>query len=225
MSSLTPNRSHVLLTLGVLFTIGGVMRFLPEGLAFAEQAPAATNTAATASAASDARTLVPAVSVTERRTAEPPGEICFSAETAALLQEDQWLFENGREGLREQQLTLQTWENELETRTAELRALQATLEARWEEIQAVSDRDLQHLAQMYSVMKPDQASQIFNQMDAGFAAGFLRLMQSDQAGLILANMDTQKAYIVSVRLATMNNDVRAAPPPEPQPAALAEAAN
>jgi len=211
MSSLTPNRSHVLLTLGVLFTIGGVMRFLPEGLAFAEQAPAATNTAA--AAATDARTLVPAVSVTERRTTEPPGEICFSAETAALLQEDQWLFENGREGLREQQLTLQTWENELETRTAELRALQATLEARWEEIQAVSDRDLQHLAQMYSVMKPDQASQIFNQMDAGFAAGFLRLMQSDQAGLILANMDTQKAYVVSVRLATMNNDVRAAPPP------------
>lgn len=222
MSSLTPNRSHVLLTLGVLFTIGGVMRFLPEGIAFAEETPAATNAA---TAAADASTLVPAVSVTERRTAEPPGEICFSAETAALLQEDQWLFENGREDLREQQLTLQTWENELETRTAELRALQETLEARWQEIQAVSDRDLEHLAQMYSVMKPDQASQIFNQMDPGFAAGFLRLMQSDQAGLILANMDAQKAYVVSIRLATLNDDVRTAPLPEPQPAALAEAAN
>lgn len=214
MSSLTPNRTHVLLTLGVLFTIGGVTRFLPEGIAFAEQVPAAGK--ASAVAAADARTLVPSTapspSIAERRTAEPPGEVCFSAETAALLQEDQWLFENGREEIREQTLSLQAWENELETRTAELRALQTSLESRWQEIQAVSDRDIQHLAQMYGVMKPDQAAQIFNQMDPGFAAGFLRLMQSDQAGLVLANMDTQKAYVVSVRLATMNDDVRKAGP-------------
>ena len=61
---------------------------------------------------------------------------------------------------------------------------------------------------MYSAMKADQAAQIFNQMDAGFAAGFLRLMASDQAGLIMVNMQTQKAYLVSVKLATMNDDVR-----------------
>ncbi|OYW84184.1 MAG: hypothetical protein B7Z22_11160, partial [Hyphomonas sp. 32-62-5] len=83
-----------------------------------------------------------------------------------------------------------------------------TLEARWQEMQASSDQDIEHLARMYSAMKPDQAALIFNQMDAGFAAGFLRLMASDQAGLILANMEAQKAYLVSVKLATMNDDVR-----------------
>ncbi|MFN7054819.1 MotE family protein [Hyphomonas sp.] len=215
MSSLTPNRSHVLLTLGVLFTIGGITRFLPEGIAFAEQqpnAPAPATAAANPAAGASTQVQAPSQSLPDRRNTAPPGEICFSAETAAALQEDQWLFENGREELREKQLQLQTWETELTGRTAELRALQAALEERWQAIQSVSDADVQHLAQMYSVMKPDQAAQIFNQMDPGFAAGFLRLIQSDQAGLILANMDSQKAYVVSVRLASMNNDVRNAPP-------------
>ena len=45
-------------------------------------------------------------------------------------------------------------------------------------------------------------------MDPAFAAGFLRLMPSEQAGLILASMDSKKAYVISVKLATMNADVR-----------------
>ena len=64
------------------------------------------------------------------------------------------------------------------------------------------------MAQMYGAMKPDQAAIIFNQMDPGFAAGFLRLLNSEQAGLIMANMESQQAYIVSVRLASINEDLR-----------------
>jgi flagellar motility protein MotE (MotC chaperone) len=71
-----------------------------------------------------------------------------------------------------------------------------------------ANQDIQHLAQMYGAMKPDQAAGIFNQMDAGFAAGFLRLIPSDQAGLILANMENEKAYIVSVKIASTNSDLR-----------------
>ena len=199
------NRSNVLLTLGVLFTIGGATRFLPDALAFAEQAPAAgTNaTAAPASAEAAPADAAPAASSKSNLT-----EVCFSSESASLLEEDQWLFEAEREDIKQQKLELQTWENQLSQQTAELKVLQETLEARWQEMQASSDQDIEHLARMYSAMKPDQAAQIFNQMDAGFAAGFLRLMASDQAGLILANMEAQKAYLVSVKLATMNDDVR-----------------
>jgi flagellar motility protein MotE (MotC chaperone) len=60
-------------------------------------------------------------------------------------------------------------------------------------------------------MKPDSAASIFNQMDPAFAAGFLRLMPSEQAGLILAAMDSKKAYVISVKVASMNADVRNAP--------------
>lgn len=211
MSSAIPNRSHVLLTLGVLFTIGGVTRFLPEGIAFAEQLPQGGQQAATAAASTLSET--PSATRPVPPVESGPEQICFTPQTASLVQEDQWLFEAEKEELKAQKIALQTWENQLQQQTAELTALQETLEARWQEMQNGSDRDVQHLAQMYGVMKPDQAAQIFNQMDAGFAAGFLRLMQSDQAGLILASMEPQKAYVVSVKLASMNDDVRAAAPP------------
>ena len=199
------NRSNVLLTLGVLFTIGGATRFLPDALAFAEQAPAAGTNATAAPATAEA---APADAAPAAASKSNLTEVCFSSESASLLEEDQWLFEAEREDIKQQKLELQTWENQLSQQTAELKVLQETLEARWQEMQASSDQDIEHLARMYSAMKPDQAAQIFNQMDAGFAAGFLRLMASDQAGLILANMEAQKAYLVSVKLATMNDDVR-----------------
>lgn len=196
-----PTTSHVLLTLGVLFTIGGATRFLPNDLAFAE------NKAAPATdAAAEKSTPKPA-----EASAAGPQEVCFTTESAALVAEDQWLFESQKEELKQEQLALKAWEKELEAQTAELESLQATLESRWKEIQTASDNDIRHLAQMYSVMKPDQAATIFNQMDPAFAAGFLRLMNSEQAGLILANMESKKAYVVSVKLASMNADVRNAP--------------
>lgn len=199
------NRSNVLLTLGVLFTIGGATRFLPDALAFAEQAPATGTNATAAPSAAEAAPATPAPNTPSKGNLT---EVCFSSESASLLEEDQWLFEAEREEIKQQKLELQTWENQLAQQTAELKVLQETLEARWQEMQASSDQDIEHLARMYSAMKPDQAALIFNQMDAGFAAGFLRLMASDQAGLILANMEAQKAYLVSVKLATMNDDVR-----------------
>jgi flagellar motility protein MotE (MotC chaperone) len=204
MSFVKNNTSHVLLTLGVLFTIGGATRFLPNGLAFAEDLglKPATETAATkGDGAANPATA----------SAADLQEVCFTTESAAMVAEDQWLFESQKEEMKNEKLALQTWEKELETQTAELQALQTTLEARWQEIQGASDQDIKHLAGMYSAMKPDAAASIFNQMDPAFAAGFLRLIPSEQAGLILANMDSKKAYVISVKLATMNADVRNAP--------------
>ena len=198
-----PSTSHVLLTLGVLFTIGGATRVLPTDLAFAENKSAAP--------AVDAAEKSAASAASANAVATGPELVCFTNESAALVAEDQWLFESQKEEMKQEQIALQAWEKELEAQTAELQSLQSTLEARWKEIQAASDNDIRHLAQMYSVMKPDQAATIFNQMDPAFAAGFLRLMNSEQAGLILANMESKKAYVVSVKLASMNSDVRNAP--------------
>ncbi|CAN0605822.1 unnamed protein product [Ectocarpus sp. 12 AP-2014] len=121
---------------------------------------------------------------------------------------DQLRLKTESEKVVERELELQAWEAELEQTRADLTALQATLETRWEDMQSFAGEDLNHLAQMYGAMKPDQAATIFNQMDPGFAAGFLRLLSSEQAGLIMANMESQQAYIVSVRLASINEDLR-----------------
>jgi flagellar motility protein MotE (MotC chaperone) len=209
MNPRSQRKSHVLLTLGVLFTLGGVTRLLPDLSANAES-PVTADAAPETAAEADAQATTKAAE--EKKPAQVPvQEVCFTGETAALLSQDEWLFEPGDESLKDQKLALQVWEAELEKQTAELKAIQQTLDARWNEMQKSADEDIEHLAAMYATMKPDQAAAIFNQMDPGFAAGFLRLLPSDQAGLILAGMQTEKAYVVSVKLASMNDDLQALP--------------
>ena len=186
------SRSYVLLTLGFLFTLGAAVRFLPNNLAVADethkadppadqQAPAATETMATLP---DAKQI---------------DQVCFTAETASLLADDQKKLKTQQAALQELELELVARQQELDRRAADLQAVEAT---------QVSNDDMEHLARMYGTMKPDQAASIFDQMDSDFAAGFLRLMRSEQAGMILAGMETKKAYEVSLKLAEKNEDVR-----------------
>lgn len=195
-------KSNVLLTLGVLFTLGAATRLVPTNLTqatAAESAETATVTDASSdSIEADARAF----------GASPEGQVCFSEDLSAQLASDQLRLKTESEQLEERQLELAAWEAELAQTSADLTALQASLETRWQDMQSFANEDLNHLAQMYGAMKPDQAATIFDQMDPGFAAGFLRLLSSEQAGLILASMESQQAYIVSVRLASLNEDLR-----------------
>ena len=195
------NRSNVLLTLGVLFTLGAATRLVPANVADAREADA-DEVAETVS------TQPEKVEATKTASLPIEGQICFSEDLSAALASDQLRLETETEKLAARELELQALEAELAETRADLTALQTSLETRWEDMQAFAGEDLNHLAQMYGAMKPDQAATIFDQMDPSFAAGFLRLLSSEQAGLIMANMESQQAYIVSVRLASINEDLR-----------------
>ncbi|WP_084395827.1 MotE family protein [Henriciella aquimarina] len=199
-------RTHVLLTLGALFTIGGATRIIPHTFATAEESPQASQQPAPA--ASSSETVQPASY--EIPQSGVPEQVCFTGEEAAALTADRKAFDERSEALQDQELSIQARRQKLDEQAEELKALQATLDQRWKKMEAEAGQDLDHLAQMYGAMKPDQAAAIFDQMDPGFAAGFLRLIPSDQAGAILAGMDSNKAYVVSLKLASMNGDIRAA---------------
>lgn len=106
----------------------------------------------------------------------------------------------------------------LDRREAELREVRSRLEARLEELDrkraelaemlhladAGAERDVEHLAEMYQQMKPKQAAEIFDEMEPTFAAGFLGRIRSDAAALILANMQAERAYAVSLLIAGRN---------------------
>ncbi len=200
-------RTHVLLTLGALFTIGGATRILPHAIAAAEG-----NSGAQTSTAAAHAEVTPAAF--ELDTSPVDEKVCFTGAAAAALASDQKSLKDRAAALQEQELALRAREQALDQQAAELQSLQQTVNDRWKNMTTSANEDIQHLAQMYSAMKPDQAAGIFNQMDPGFAAGFLRLMPSDQAGLILAGMQAEKAYIVSVKLASKNGDIRSAAPPQ-----------
>ena len=207
-----PNRSHVLLTLGTLFAFGGASRFLPAGLAAAEEAAAPAPTTAQQDALpadSDEAAHSDTEAVPALASSDSADEVCLTGAAADKFSEDVWLFEAERETMRQEQIKLQLWEAELNAQTIELQDLQLTLEDRWSEMQEQANQDIIHLAKMYSSMKAEQAAEIFNQMDPDFAAGFLTQLPSEQAGLILANMEKRKAYIVSLSVAAETADIRA----------------
>ncbi|KJS26244.1 MAG: hypothetical protein VR75_08075 [Hyphomonadaceae bacterium BRH_c29] len=199
MKSLKNSRSYVLLTLGFLFTLGAAVRFLPSNLAIAESTHAPDHADKLASA------VAATAALPDPRQID---QVCFNAETAALLADDQKKLKEQQAALQELELELLSRQQELDRRASDLEAVQQTLQERWGQLQDASNDDMEHLARMYGTMKPDQAASIFNQMDSDFAAGFMRLMRSEQAGMILAGMETRKAYAVSLKLAALNEDVR-----------------
>lgn len=184
---------------------------MPNGLASAEETTAPTNVAAVQQTDTTNTTTAEAKPMEARMepTSVSADEVCLTGEAAEKFSEDEWLFEAERENLRQENIKLRAWEAELNAQTAELRDLQSTIEARWNEMQLQADEDIVHLAKMYGSMKADQAAEIFDQMDPDFAAGFLLQLPSEQAGLILASMENRKAYIVSVSMAASNADLRA----------------
>jgi flagellar motility protein MotE (MotC chaperone) len=201
----TTARTHVLITLGVLFTLGGVMRIMPGTIASAENNPdASTEQGAPVDPQAEAASEPEAVEA----IAVSSSEICLTGEAANALARDQASLKERSSSLQQREIDLRAREAELTRQADELAALQQAVEDRWSEMTVNAEADIEHLTRMYSAMKPDQAAGIFNQMDPGFAAGFLRLMQSDQAGMILAGMQTEKAYVVSVKMASKNNDIR-----------------
>jgi flagellar motility protein MotE (MotC chaperone) len=75
-------------------------------------------------------------------------------------------------------------------------------------METTANEDIDHLVKMYQVMKPKQAAEIFDSMDPAFAAGFLREMNSERAGMIMANMDSRKSYSISIIMAAKNAKYR-----------------
>ena len=70
-----------------------------------------------------------------------------------------------------------------------------------------AESDLIRLTAVYENMKPDQASALFQMMEPSFAAGFLGRMRSDAAAAIMAGLEPELAYSISVVLAGRNATV------------------
>lgn len=202
--------SSVLITLGALLTLGGAARLLPGALATAEATstlPEAPDSALPnvniASSEQSPETILDTAIDTDLEN-----EFCLTGEAATRAADSLNAIEIRSNELDRRAISLNTQEAEMAQRRSELEAIESRLNKRWRAMTEEADMDIAHLSQMYGAMKPDQAAQIFDKMDAAFAAGFLRELRSEQAGLILARMEPNKAYAVSIKIAARNEDIR-----------------
>lgn len=141
----------------------------------------------------------------------PPSEenrVCVTGPILESFKERRLLIEEKEAAIQDRERTLEALEKRISERMAALDESNTRLEEKMTVMRNMAQEDVAHLTRMYQNMKPKQAGEIFNKMDTVFAAGFLRLMDSNQAGLIMASMDTDKAYAISIVIASQNAEFR-----------------
>jgi flagellar motility protein MotE (MotC chaperone) len=135
---------------------------------------------------------------------ETPEDVALAL--TALGEREQRLTD--REAEIEERLALLTEaEAAMKETMAELEAVEAELDATLSVASTAAEDDLARLTTVYETMKPKDAAALFAQMDPQFAAGFLGRMRADAAAAVLAGLDPQTAYTISVVLAARNADV------------------
>ena len=211
-------RTSVLITLAVLFALAFSGRIAalsadeannqPDKTAQATHPEPTTPEPTTPEPTTHAQNTLESGTLESGTQPHPLDQLCLTADAARLVQKTQTDLEEKQARLDQRAAELAILEKKLRDENQRLQSLEDSLEQRWGLMQESANSDLTHLARMYEAMKPDKAAAIFNKMDHEFAAGFLRLMKSEQAALIMANMSADAAYLVSVTIANQNSDIR-----------------
>jgi len=98
-------------------------------------------------------------------------------------------------------------EAQIEKNLSALIKAEAALEATMALADSAAEDDLVRLTSVYENMKPKDAALLFEAMAPEFAAGFMGRMRADSAAAVMAGLDPQTAYMISVVLAGRNANV------------------
>lgn len=144
------------------------------------------------------------VSTAPKRGAVGPDADPDVADLLAALRRREAELNAFAERLEQRRVELDAAARLIDERIAELETVKEEFEALVASVDEAAERDVEHLIDVYSRMKPKDAGPLFDAMAPSFAAGFLGRMRADRASAILAAMDTTRAYAVSVELAGRN---------------------
>ena len=131
-------------------------------------------------------------------------ESCLSVELAEVVSARALQLDEREALIVERETALAALEDKLNEKIKVAEEANTRLKNNVDFLKNTANEDVSHLVNMYQAMKPKQAAEIFNNMDPKFAAGFLRQIESQQAGLIMSYMDSKKSYAVSVVMASRN---------------------
>ncbi len=143
----------------------------------------------------------------EPDAAAPVAEPAQTADTSALLvafqTREQRLVEREAK-LVDRLQALSVVEQEVAQQLAALELAEKKLAATIAQAETASSVDLQRLATVYENMPAKDAAALFAEMPAGFAAGFLGMMEPLASAKIMSALPPEKAYSFSVVLAGRN---------------------
>lgn len=132
------------------------------------------------------------------------GASCDASSLIGQLKIREGEFERREATLNERAARLDVVEARLKERIAALEEAREALEATVARVDGAQSRDIEHLVTMYSTMKAKRAGELFNEMDVKFASELLVRAKPEVAAMILANMDSDKAFTASLMIARRN---------------------
>lgn len=174
----------------MLFLMSGVVRLGDHGVAIAEEVSS----------------LVSAASDTGNADAMCEADEDIVQVLAVLREREQAVMQR-EEQLENRLHALKAAEQQIDRKMQELLNAEQQLKSTMALADGAAEKDLEQLTQVYENMKPKQAIPLFAQMDPQFAAGFLGRMRSEVAAQIMAGLEPQKSYAISVILAGRNSNV------------------
>lgn len=109
--------------------------------------------------------------------------------------------EKREQKLAAQEALLKAAEQEVDRKIAELNKLRSELESLLGQQQTMEDDRIASLVKIYENMKPKEAAAIFNTLDMDVLLAVISKMAERRSSPIIANMDTDRARLVTIRLA------------------------
>ncbi|GAB4238468.1 MAG: hypothetical protein Kow0032_24960 [Methyloligellaceae bacterium] len=177
-------------------------------------APAKDKAAADASGKKKAPPQEGGAPVVDKERAEfqvPPDAIPSGAELAILqsLSKRRKELEERARALNLRENLLKAAEKRVETRIAQLKAIEAKIEKEFKERDSRREAEYNRLVALYSRMKPKKAAQIFNRLNIEVLTELVRKMKPAKTSPILAAMDPAVAERVTMEIAEQNRKAQA----------------
>jgi flagellar motility protein MotE (MotC chaperone) len=139
--------------------------------------------------------------VPQQEGGEPPMISAAEQELLESLQERRLTLDRREQDVLLRERLLQATERRLEQRIAELRAIEARIEASFGRYETAQREQLEGLVGMYENMKPKDAARIFDRLDITVLVEVVEQMQTRKMSPILAKMDPAVAERLTVELA------------------------
>lgn len=182
--------------------------------------PPVQTTAPVAAAPDTGNAARPAPSTADDPSLDPDQRI-FSADEIQVLQSlarRREEIEKREQKLAAQEALLKAAEQEVDRKIAELNKLRTEIETLLGQQQKMEEDRILSLVKIYENMKPKEAAAIFNTLDMDVLLAVIGKMSERRSSPIIANMDTDRARLVTIRLAEQRKlpDVPAKPAAGPR---------
>jgi flagellar motility protein MotE (MotC chaperone) len=117
-----------------------------------------------------------------------------------VIKERQAELDEREERLKRKEAELNELEREIEEKITQLNTAQKKIEQLLAQGQKVKDKNIKHLAEVYSSMKAEKAAKLIEELDESIAVDVLRMMDGNIAGTLLSFVDPNRAARLSTAL-------------------------